>query len=740
MEETYNFTEVEPRVRGLWKQGEYFAAKKDAPARPYAMFLNPPNASGPMHVGNALMIAIQDVVARYQRARGASTLWIPSIDHGGYETQVTYERETNTSIATDARSRKEVYAAISAFVARNNQKINEQVEAMGASVDWSRYRYTLDDAALTFVSSMFKKMMEDKLIYRSSYMMNYCPSCATVLADIELRETQTTAPLYHIKFPFKDVEGSLSLATTRPEFLFAVTHVLAHPRDARLAQYIGKQLVNPATGEAVAIVESKRRFDPDAVNPYLFAFSPSHSKYDFEYAIRNGLPTRNLLDWEGTMIERYPGMAPEQARHAEVELLTKQGAIERVDEAYTDVGHLCKKGHVVETVLRMSWFLRLDDAKVPLRQPALDAVARERLSVFPFWRKKGLVEWIGKMHDWPIGRQNVWGIKMPIWYEITDPSLFTVWFVDKGGASQHGTLQAFLDAGITLEEVAEGLERIYAAEGAVWTLEKEAGKSYLPETDTFDTWFSSGAWGTMVFDDAASPGISKYYPSEVLVIGYDLLRLAVSREIILGVYLRGRLPFRHVYFHALVKSADGQKMSKSLGNAVTLDTYLEQYGADVTRMALVSYIGSAEDFSIAPERLEFFVTFAKRLWAIGALCCTAERGTVGSYLPEQLTADDARLLSEVLALGKSTDQDVERYQLAGAQERLVSFLERLEVFSASIAERGDAQQAVAILNRAVKAYVTFLHPFMPFMTEELFTKVYGASAPLASLVRSPSRR
>lgn len=727
MQERYDFNEVEPRIARLWDEHRCFAPRPSGP-RAFSMFLIPPNASGPMHVGNALMIAIGDVLARYHRAQGRPTLWIPGTDHGGYETQVTFERELEArGESKDDYTRAGLYDAIAAFVARNNKTIKRQIGAMGASVDWSHVRYTLDGPSRAFVGKMFKRMVDDRLLYRSSYMVNYCPQCATMLADIELKEEGAAAPLYFIKFPFKKGDGYLTLATSRPEFLYSVTHVLAHPQDERFAGYIGMQLINPATGQEVEVIESGRRWDPEHAEPHLGAFMPSAVKYDFEYAIRHKLPARNLLDWEGRMVERHPGLLPEEARPKEVEYLQGSSAIERVEEAIEPT-YYCKKGHAATTIIRMSWFVRLDDPHHPLRKPALDSIERERLVVYPHWRLKGLTEWIGKMHDWPVSRQNVWGIRMPIYYEAADPSLLTVWFVSGSGERRFGNLQTLLEDGVTFEEVAGGLERVYAAEGCRWTLEPETGKLYLPETDTFDTWFSSSAWGSVVFDPETNPELKGYYPSSVVVIGQDLLRLSIARKILLSRYLSGKLPMRRVYFHQLLRSEDGQKMSKSLGNAVELDEYLREWGADVTRMALLSYTGAPQDFYLEPQRLRTYRHVAKRLWAVGAICGLAdprEAARVGESEP---------LLAAARALRAAVGSQIDKYAFAQAQERAVAFLAQCEAHVAALGEGDDADYAAAVVRAAFKTYLEVLHPFMPFMTEELYMRLYRPAQPLASVV------
>jgi valyl-tRNA synthetase len=745
MDEGYDFKASESQIRNLWEEGGHFAPQDGHTRRPFSMFLVPPNASGPLHVGNALMIAIQDVLARYHRAKGDPTLWIPGTDHGGYETQVTFEKELEKEGKDKgALSRTELFKAIEQFVAKNNETIILQTKELGASVDWTRFRFTLDEDALAATDQMFRKMVADGLIYRRSYMVNYCPHCATMLADIELKEKPVTQPRYFVTFPFQDEPGHVILPTTRPEFLFSVTHVLVHPEDSRHSHLIGKTLRNPTTGAQILIVESKRKFDAKNTTEYLEPFCPSFNKYDYGYTLRNELPARNLLDWEGKLIDRFPGLAPEDARVKEVRYLTDEGFIDHADESFTDSRYLCKKGHGVEIAIRQTWFLRLDDDRVAIRKPTIEALDRSRFAVHPHWRMKGLREWIGKMPDWPIARQNAWGIRIPIWYEVSEPREFMVWFIDKQGTSLYGNLQDILDKGIPLQEVSDGLQRLYAGENCTWTMQPESGKSYLPETDTFDTWFSSGAWSTIVYGRLDSPDLKTYYPSEVIVIGHDLLRLSIAREILLSHYLTGSLPTRAVYFHRLLKGKDGQKMSKSLGNYVDLDHYLSEYGADVTRMALISYTSEREDFILSDERLNYFRAFAERLWNQGRVCELANRYVSNSHNARVTDSNYQALLGELENLAKEVSRLIEKYAFAKGQERLVTFLDRLEHFVASVHARKDLDVAMAVYRDVFHTYLGLLHPFMPFMTEALYTELFDdrnllANAPWPGSLEPASR-
>ena len=726
MQTEYDHKEVETRISKIWEEGDQFTPRIDRQKKPFSMFLVPPNASGEMHVGNVLMIVIQDVLARYYRSKGRPTLWIPSTDHGGYETQVTFERNLEKEGKDRFQyTKNELFSEIEKYVANNNKSIKAQIKATGASVDWSRFRYTMDERSLKAVDQIFNKMLSDNLIYRRNYMVNYCPSCGTVLAEIELKTRKETTPLYFVKFPIQGTDEYIALATTRPEFLFATTHVLVHPSDKKHSYLLGKKLVNPTTGESVEIVASKRKFDPATGEPFLSPFAPSYNVYDYGYTLYNSIPSRSLLDWEGRMLERYPGIKPTDAREKEIAYLTELGAIEKIDQSYMTEIMLCKRGHTVESMMMLTWFLKLDDEKKSLKKPALEALRKNGLTVLPRWHEKDLTNWIDKMHDWPIARQTAWGIKIPLWYDISDPSKITVWFVDRARERRYGNLKQFLDKSTSLEEITAGLERIYADESVSWTPTPEPGKTYLPETDTFDTWFSSGNWGTAVNGELDSTDFSYFYPSETMVIGHDLLRLSVARKIFMSYYLTQKLPFKTVYLHGLILGKDGQKMSKSLGNATSLEYYLETFGADVTRMALISYTSQQqEDFILADERLRAFKEFSKSLWNKKEIVTLANQYALPFSKSLTLTPRDKELLDSFDKLGKSINLHINKHSLSLAQSSLVNFLTTLDTYIKSMDTKSNTRITLSVFNNVFERYLDLLHPFMPFMTEELRTRLY----------------
>jgi valyl-tRNA synthetase len=458
---------------------------------------------------------------------------------------------------------------------------------------------------------------------------------------------------------------------------------------------------------------------------------PACVRFDYEYAIRNNLPAHDVVDWDGTMKGQYQSKRPDEVRAEVIALLYTKGYIEGEGVPSSESVFVCKKGHTVCTIIRQTWFVRLDDERVSLRKNAVAAIHREQLKVFPRWREKGLVDWINKMHDWPIARQNAWGIRIPLWYEVTRPEDFLVWLRDDAGMRHHGSLATFLAQGRTIADIIPQLERVYAPEDCVWTHEPEAGKEYLPEMDMFDTWFSSGAWGTTVFGSSDITTLSPWYPSAMMVIGHDLLRLSVARKILLSTYMNGTLPFRSVYFHRLILASDGQKMSKSLGNAVPLDQYLSEYGADVTRMALVSYADEAEDFVFETEKLEFYAEFIQRAWRVARIYDTARTHGVDVRANVRGTEGDQLFMTSLDQLVRSVAHDLDKMLVTKAQERVVGQLEKFEVYTTNMLERGDIEVAASVFCATFEKYLRVLHPFAPHFTEEVWCAWDASPSPLA---------
>ncbi|MDB5204519.1 MAG: Valine-tRNA ligase [Candidatus Taylorbacteria bacterium] len=661
------------------------------------------------------------------------TLWVPSTDHGGYETEITFEKKLlNEGMKKSDYKKSELFNEISKFVSQNNDSIKEQIKRLGASVDWTRFRFNMDKECLNEVEIIFKKLVKENLILRKPYMVYYCPTCATVLSDIELKEVNSNNPLFYIKFNFIDnPDQYLSLATTRPELIFSVTHVLVHPSDKKNFSLIGKNLINPVTGNIVKIVASKRKPNPQDQN----ALSPllqSYVKYDYEYSLLydTNISAKNLIDWNGKMLERYPGLYPKEARQKEIEYLKENNYMERIDTDHIDSDLWCKSAHQVEPTIIYTWSLDLDKDGMSLKKKALEEINNTPLTVFPEWRKKDLVKWLDTTKQWPIARQNVWGIRIPIWYDISNPQNFTVWFIDNQGNKQVGNLKKILDSGTSINEIKNGLERIYTNDLTSWTTEQKADKAYLPETDVLDTWFS-GQWATMFYGNTESDDFKYFYPNHSIVIGYDLVRLSVSREILLNTYLTSQLPYKFVYFHNLINGPDGKKMSKSYGNIITLESFLEKYGSDVTRAALISYSSLKEDFIISPERLNSLTEFTQRLWKMGRIAEIANQFVSENF--KNIHTKSNNLIDSLQKTQSRIGYQIEKFAFAYAQSSTLEFLFTLEEFAFSIQGQNNTEENLSIFREAFLRYLIVLHPFMPFITEDLYQKLFKKEGSLSSL-------
>lgn len=733
MEETYDHKKHEKDVMDFWDKNVSFSPKIDPSTTPQSMFLVPPNASGPMHVGNALMIALQDMLARHFRNQGKPTLWVPGTDHGGYETEITFERELEKhNIEKGSLSKRDLYQHIASFVEKNNSLIKDQVKKLGASVDWSRFRYSMDVLFIEEVNHIFNMMLEEGLICKRHAMNYFCSTCSTILSDIELKERNIT-PHYFVAFTLKDNDKeNLAVAIKHTEFISTISHILIHPQNKKYSHLIGKQVINPLSGESVDIVASKRKFDYEKER-FITPLFQNHVKYDYEYAVMHGIPVsnKNLIDWNGNMTEIFPGKKTVEARELALNLLKEKNKILKIEQLEINPDLLCKKGHQTQTITTLAWFLDLDKDGQSLKKAALDELSRNPINIFPSSRKKEVLKWIELMKFWPIARQNTWGIKIPVWYDVSTPSDFLVWFIDKNKKRHHGNLEALLNNGFTFEEISSGLEKIYTEKENNWVLHKNECANYLPETDVFDSWFS-GIWSALVFGKINSQEVNYFYPNHSLIIGHDLVRLCVSREIVINYYLTKKIPFRNVYFHGLIKGTDGQKMSKSLGNIVPLEYYLEKFGADVTRLTLVSYVDYDRDFMIEEERLIYFQEFTARLWRMGRIVEIANKFSTDfpNTISDKTSGEISQLIEDI---SSDIEKQIENFLFAKSQEKIVNLLSEIENLADSINSKENKEEMLAIFKYIFKKYIKLLHPFAPFITEDLNTKLFPKDDPLSTI-------
>lgn len=726
--------ELEQSMQQLWEEADCFEYQENTNREKLSKFLVPPNASGHLHIGNALMVGLQDILARYYRSIGRDVLWVPSLDHGGYETQVTYERELEAAGVSQTRDEippQQLYDDIHAYVEEHKSSIVRQLQSLGASLDWSRLRYTLDSNSVAGATKMFSTMVADNLIVRKSYMLNYCPECSTNLAEVELKKTEQEVTKFKIALHEMFGEQVVVIDTVAPELLFSLTHIIIHPNDTDHADLIGLTLKNPLTDQPVEVVASRRAMSWHQEHSRITPLYPSFHRYDYEYAVRYGIPTYDYFDWNGKLTERYPGMSPRAVRDTEIKILRENNQVHEEFPGSETISR-CKKGHETCSVIRQGWFLEVDNSDISIRQKAIDLLDRDPLLVLPNWRKKGLVEWISKMPDWPISRQNVWGVRIPIWYKVESPEDFMVWFFDDSGVRHYGTLQSFFDQGFTFEKIVAGLQQIYAPVGCEWVTEPNDDAMYIQETDTLDTWFSSAAWRVYTYGPLGNEHDAIHYPSDTLIIGHDLLRMAVARQIMISAYLTDQFPFKSIYFHPLIQGEDGQKMSKSLGNNVSLDEYLDRYGADVTRMALVSYLDKSEDFLFADERLMKYVLFRDNFLCVAKCYNIILAHGVDESSVARLADEDYAVVRTVAQIAKKVAALIEKLRFTEAQHQVVEASKSVESLAERAAATGSVSAAVGFI-KVFKQYLTILHPFAPHVTEAVFQELVDTSGLLAEL-------
>lgn len=733
MEPKYDHKLVEDKIYQMWESGGYFTPKIDKSKKPFTIVLPLPNASGRMHTGNILMIAIEDILIRWHRMNGDPTLWIPGTDHAGTETQITYERELKKEGKSRFNfDRQTLYQNIHDFVFANKSLIEEQIRRMGASVDWTRYKFSLDPDVVETVCQTFEKMDKDGLIYRGDYMVNYCPTCGTTYADIEVNHEERTDSLYYMKY------GPFTIATVRPETKFRDTALAANPKDKRYKKYLGQTLEIPGLlGPIKMTIIPDPEVDPK-FGTGIMKVTPAHDPHDFELGKKFNLPVTPIIDLQGRMdfswfldqeniepkykerAEKYHAKKVLEARKLIVEDLTANGLLERVDEKYVHSVPLCKAGHNIEPMVLPNWFIKVDT----LKKPAHDAVKNKQVKIFPKWREITYHRWMEQMHDWAISRQNVWGIRIPAWYDVTKNPNLMVSFLDSNHETISGPIGEILSNN-SLAEINGGLQTLLAPANCTYKISVVSpGENFIQETDTFDTWFSSGQWPLVTLGYPDSPDFKYFYPTSVLETAWEILSKWVSRMMMFGIYLTGKPPFEYIYLHGIVKALDGRKMSKSLGNIINPEDYIPEYGVDALRMGLVSGTANGHDFAFPRDKVVAYRNFANKLWNIGRFIeMNIHDKEIPSYSPtlEGLTKGDKEILRKLKSTIKQVDTNLTKFRFSQAAELIYQFVwhELADKYIESIKDRKDTV-CLSVLLAVYLSSLKLLHPFMPFVTEEIW--------------------
>jgi valyl-tRNA synthetase len=743
MDKVYNHEEFEKKIYALWEERGYFKpeiAEKVAPDakkhEPYSIILPPPNANGDLHFGHAMFV-VEDILIRYHRMKGDKTLWLPGTDHAGTETQFVFEKKLQEQGKSRFDyTREELYQMIWDYVQENRGGIEQQLKRLGFSLDWSRSKFTLDPDVVDMVIETFKKMYKDNLVYRDYRLVNYCTRDGTSFSDLEVVHDERVNPLYYIKY------GPLVLATTRPETTFGDTAVAVHPKDKRYSQYVGKEIeIETVLGKAKILVVADEAVDPE-FGTGVVKITPAHDFNDFETGKRHGLEMKQVIGFDGKLNHhagKFEGLYVKQARKAVVEELQQKGLIEKIDAEYVSrIGVCYKCKTVLEPLPREQWYVKVK----PLIANAQKSVDKDFVKIFPKNFTHILNQWYDGLRDWNISRQNVWGIQIPVWYEVANEAQFAVSYIDGYKKPHQGTLAQLLKEGHKFDEILKGLQQVIAFMDAkvVFAEDKEEGKRYLPETDTFDTWFSSGQWPYVTLKNTHPGDFETFYPTAVMETGYDILKAWVSRMLMLGQYiangehvvedaqLQKTVPFRHVVLHGLVNDPLGKKMSKSKGNVVNPLQVADQYGADAVRFALVYGTALGNDQAMSFGKLDAARKFANKLWNIARFIeMKGDAGyelrvtNYGEIMNGSFHAVDKEWVEKVKALSEEITRYIDNYQFNLAAERLYEFIWHAfaDVYIENVKERMD-EHAFAVLLFLFTTQLKLLHPFMPFVTEAIY--------------------
>ena len=688
---TYEPQEVEDRIYEFWTKGNYFHAEPDPKKKPYTIVIPPPNITGQLHMGHALDETLQDILIRWRRMQGYCALWLPGTDHASIATEAKIvEAMRQEGVTKEEIGREAFLERAWDWKRQYGGRIVEQLKKLGSSCDWERERFTLDEGCSKAVREVFVRLYEKGLIYRGERIINWCPHCKTSISDAEVEFEEKAGHFWHLRYPFKDGSGYLELATTRPETMLGDTAVAVHPEDERYQDIIGKTLILPLVGREIPVVADtyvEKDFGTGVVK-----ITPAHDPNDFEVGLRHNLEIINVMNEDGSINEnggKYCGMSGLEARKAIVRDLEEQGFLVRIEDIKHNVGTCYRCGTVVEPRVSKQWFVKMK----PLAEPAVDCVRDGQIQFIPERMNKTYYNWMENIKDWCISRQLWWGHRIPAWY--------------------------CPDCG----------EMIVARE-APHACPKCGCTNLHQDEDTLDTWFSSALWpfSTLGWPEKTKE-LEYFYPTDTLVTGYDIIFFWVARMIFSGLEHMKEVPFKTVFFHGLVRDAQGRKMSKSLGNGIDPLEVIAQYGADALRFTLVTGISPGNDTRFSTERVEASRNFANKLWnASRFILMNIEGKEVKNELPARLATEDKWIVSAFNRVAKEVNENLEKFELGIAAQKLYDFLWDqfcdwfIEI--AKICLTGDDEQAAQEVRQVLVWVMTrtlaMLHPFMPYITEEIW--------------------
>ena len=694
LEKQYDPSSFEDRTYKFWVDNGYFHADVKSDKKPYTIVIPPPNITGQLHMGHALDNTLQDILIRYHRMNGYDTLWLPGTDHASIATEAKIvEAMRKEGITKEDIGREKFLERAWEWKKQYGGRIIEQLKKMGSSCDWDRERFTLDEGCNKAVVEVFNNLYEKGLIYRGKRIVNWCPHCLTSISDAEVEYEDQAGHFWHLKYPFADGSGYLELATTRPETLLGDTAVAVNPDDERYKDMVGKMLVLPIVHRQIPVIADS--YVDIEFGTGVVKITPAHDPNDFEVGLRHNLEVIDVMTDDAHIKEgwgKYSGMDRYECRDAIVEDLKAEGALLEVEDYSHNVGTCYRCGTTIEPKVSKQWFVSMK----PLAGPAIDAVKNGETKFVPKRYEKTYFHWLENIRDWCISRQLWWGHRIPAWY------------CDDCGE-------------ITVSRT---------------TPEKccKCGSTHIhQDPDTLDTWFSSALWpfSTMGWPDETED-FKKYYPTDTLVTGYDIIPFWVMRMMFSGIEQTGKVPFNTVLIHGLVRDAQGRKMSKSLGNGIDPLLVIDEYGADALRFTLATGNSPGNDMRFSDDRVKAYRNFANKLWN-AARFVRMYLGDDYDYqgLPKNLLLEDKWIVSKVNSLAKEVTENLDKFELGIAVQKLYDFI--WDVFCdwyieiAKIRLQGEDESAKndakSVLVFVLTYILKLLHPFMPFITEEIYQAI-----------------
>lgn len=688
----YEPAKFEDKIYNFWMENGYFHAEVDKDKKPYTIVMPPPNITGQLHMGHALDNTLQDILIRFKRMQGYSALWLPGTDHASIATEAKIvEAMRKEGITKDDIGRDGFLKRAWEWKKEYGGRIVKQLRRIGSSADWERERFTMDEGCNKAVKEVFVRLYEKGLIYRGERIINWCPHCLTSISDAEVEYEEQAGHFWHLRYPLSDGSGYINLATTRPETLLGDTAVAVNPNDERYKDLVGKTLILPIVHREIPIVADdyvEMDFGTGVVK-----ITPAHDPNDFEVGLRHKLPIINVMTDDAKITEDYPkyaGMDRYEARKAIVADLEAEGVLVKIEDYSHNVGTCYRCSTTIEPRVSKQWFVKMK----PLAGPAIDAVKNDDTQFIPPHFEKTYFHWLENIRDWCISRQLWWGHQIPAFY------------CD--------------DCGKT----------VVSKENEVVC--PQCGKKMRQDPDTLDTWFSSALWpfSTLGWPDK-TPELDYFYPTSVLVTGYDIIPFWVMRMMFSGLEQMGEVPFKTVLIHGLVRDSQGRKMSKSLGNGIDPLEIIDQYGSDALRLTLVTGNAPGNDMRYSEEKITASRNFANKLWnASRFIHMNIDDYNVENKLPSTLETEDKWIISTLNTVAKEVTENLDKYELGVAVQKIYDFIWDcfcdwyIELTKARLQNSDEsAQNARQVLVWVLDRTLRLLHPFMPFITEEIWQTI-----------------